>query len=293
MLIYIDENSGFCYGVEKTIQHAENAIKEGSPVYCLGEIVHNEREVERLQAKGLITIENDDLKKITNAKVLIRAHGVPPETYRQVENNSNELIDGTCPIVLHLQKKVCLSVEEMKGTGGQIIIYGKKGHPEVTGLVGQTNGTAIVVIGIEDLQNVDFSKPIALFAQTTQSKKGFEQIGNYIKERMSHFFPSEPIPLKITDSICRYVLNRGEHIKEFANKYDVVIFVSGTNSSNGKILFDICLKSNPNSHLVSDVNDVKPEWFRNATSAGICSATSTPRWLMEAVAERIKKITGN
>jgi 4-hydroxy-3-methylbut-2-en-1-yl diphosphate reductase len=293
MLIEIDNSSGFCYGVEKTIQLAENALNEGSSVYCLGEIVHNEQEVERLRNKGLIIIEHDDLKNITHSKVLIRAHGVPPATYKQIEGHSNLIKDGTCPIVLNLQKKVRAAWEEMKETGGQIIIYGKQGHPEVTGLVGQTDGKAIVANKPEDLDKIDFSKPTALFAQTTQSKKSYDLFSNMIKEKMLHFFSFETLPLKITDSICRYVSNRGEHIKEFAQKYDVIIFVSGTSSSNGKILYDVCLNNNPNSFLVSNADEVKREWFEHAASVGICSATSTPRWLMDVIAERIKNLTLN
>jgi 4-hydroxy-3-methylbut-2-enyl diphosphate reductase len=293
MQIEIDNQSGFCYGVVKTIQLAEDALNDGNPVYCLGEIVHNEKEVERLKAKGLIIIDHNDLKRISNSTVLTRAHGEPPETYKQIEDNANHLKEGTCPIVLHLQKKVRLAWKEMKEIDGQIVIYGKNGHAEVTGLIGQTNGTAIVVNNIDNLEEIDFSKPVALFAQTTQPISGYEMIGNAIKERMLHFFPSDALPLKITDSICGHVSNRGERIKEFAHNYDVVIFVSGTNSSNGKVLYDICLKSNSNSFRVTNADEVKREWFEHAASVGICSATSTPRWLMEVVAERIKIITNN
>ncbi len=293
MQIEIDDMSGFCYGVVKTIQLAEDALNDGGHVYCLGEIVHNDEEVKRLKSKGLLIIDHDDLKNISNSTILIRAHGEPPETYRQIEDNANPLKEGTCPIVLQLQKKVRAAWEEMKETNGQIVIYGKKGHAEVTGLVGQTNGAAIVVNKTDDLSMIDFSRPVALFAQTTQPMSGYETIGNAIIERMLHFFPTDTLPLKISDSICRHVSNRGDHIKKFAHKYDVVIFVSGTNSSNGKVLYDICLKSNSNSFWVTSAGEVKLEWFEHAASVGICSATSTPRWLMEVVAERIKNITNN
>jgi 4-hydroxy-3-methylbut-2-enyl diphosphate reductase len=291
MNIEIDKHSGFCYGVVKTIQLAENALEEGNPVYCLGDIVHNEREVERLKSKGLIVIDHADLKRISNFTVLIRAHGEPPDTYRRVEANANILKEGTCPIVLHLQKKIQTAWEETKMINGQIVIYGKKGHAEVIGLVGQTDNEAIVVSNEDDLGKVDFSRPVVLFAQTTQPIEGFECIGGIIRERMRPHFPSDQLPLTINDSICRHVSKRGIHIREFAEKHDVIVFVSGTSSSNGKALYEICKKANSNSFKIADTSELKQEWFANVASVGICSATSTPMWLMEEAAEKIKQIS--
>ena len=293
MQIEIDSNSGFCYGVTKTIQIAEEALSEGHPVYCLGEIVHNEEEVERLKSKGLVIIAPKDLAAIENSKVLVRAHGEPPATYKQIGEHSNTLHEGTCPIVLVLQKKVRDAWNSLKSTNGQVIIYGKKGHAEVVGLAGQTSNEAIIISQEGELDSIDFSKPIAIFAQTTQSMEGYDGIITEIKKRMSPFFSNVAIPLQITDSICRHVSKRGEHLIEFSKKYEVIIFVSGTNSSNGKVLFEICKKSNPNSYWVPNTGEVKQEWFSNTHSAGICGATSTPQWLMEKVAEKIKDLTNN
>jgi 4-hydroxy-3-methylbut-2-enyl diphosphate reductase len=288
MNIEIDNHSGFCYGVVRTIQLAENALAEGNPVYCLGDIVHNEKEVERLKSKGLIIINHEDLKKISNFKVLIRAHGEPPDTYKQIEANTNKLMEGTCPIVLQLQKKVLKACEEMNSVNGQVVIYGKKGHAEVIGLEGQTGNKAIVVSNVDDLEDIDFSRPIALFAQTTQPLDGYELICSTIKHRMEPNFNTNQLPLTICDSICRHVSKRGDHIKEFAKRHDVVVFVSGTNSSNGKVLYDICRKANPKSYKIADPSELKQEWFTQVNSVGICSATSTPIWLMEEAAEKIK-----
>jgi 4-hydroxy-3-methylbut-2-en-1-yl diphosphate reductase len=291
MQIEIDSDSGFCYGVVKTIQLAEDTLKEGGPVYCLGEIVHNEEEVERLKSAGLIIINREDLKNIKNSKVLIRAHGEAPETYKRITAQSNTLKEGTCPIVLQLQKKIHAAFEEMKNTGGQVVIYGKKDHAEVIGLRGQTDNTAIIISNENDLDQINFSKPIALFAQTTQSLDGFEEISNAIGQHMLKHFPLNRVPLKITDSICRHVAKRGEHLARFSQKFDVIVFVSGTNSSNGKVLFETCRQKNPNTYWVPNADKVKREWFLNARSVGICGATSTPRWLMEKVAKQINTLT--
>lgn len=291
MQIEIDSNSGFCYGVTKTIQLAEEALNDGQPVYSLGEIVHNEEEVERLKAKGLIIINKDDLANISGSKVLIRAHGEPASTYQKIESGSNRLHDGTCPIVLQLQKKVHQAWIDTKAAGGLVIIYGKKGHAEVVGLAGQTNNEALVISHKEELATVDFSKPVAIFAQTTQSMEGYAEITDEIKRQMERFFPTDQLPLKITDSICRHVSKRGVHLAEFSKKHSTIVFVSGTNSSNGKVLYEVCKRANPNSFWVPGANEVQKEWFSNAESVGICGATSTPQWLMEKVADKIKEIT--
>lgn len=293
MQIEVDSGSGFCYGVTKTIQLAEKALNEGKTVYCLGEIVHNEEEVERLKSKGLIVITKDNLKDISDADVLIRAHGEPGSTYHTIKDGSNRLHDGTCPIVLVLQKKVREAWSALKASNGQVIIYGKKGHAEVIGLAGQTNDEALIISHKEEIEKIDFSRPIAIFAQTTQSTEGYTEIIHEIKQGMAKFFPADNLPLQVTDSICKHVSKRGEHLVEFAKTHDVIVFVSGTNSSNGKVLYEVCKKANPNSHWVPSANEVKKEWFSNAQSVGICGATSTPQWLMEKVAEQITEITNN
>lgn len=290
MQIEIDSNSGFCYGVVKTVELAEAALSSGQPVYCLGEIVHNEEEVERLRAKGLTVINHEDLQHIKNATVLVRAHGEPPSTYNQISEGKNMLKEGTCPIVLQLQKKVRDAWAEMQQVNGQIVIYGKKGHAEVVGLCGQTDNKAIVVSSPDDLASVDFTKPVWLFSQTTQPLEGFQTIAALLKDKLSVSFPGQE-PLKVTDSICRHVSKRGEHLKVFAQKFDVVIFVCGTHSSNGKVLFEICKKTNPNAYWVPGAEYVQKEWFVDKKSVGIAGATSTPRWLMEQVALKIEEIS--
>ena len=290
MLVEIDNKSGFCYGVVKTIKLAEEALGLGEPVYCLGEIVHNEEEVERLKSKGLIIINHEDLNEIHNSTVLIRAHGEPPSTYQTIHDNANFLTEGTCPIVLQLQKKVHSVWEEFKDNQGQVVIYGKQGHAEVNGLVGQVQNKAIVIDSINDLDKIDFSKPVGLFAQTTQSPAGYEEIAETIRQKMRIYFDAENVPLKITNSICGHVSKRAEHLAEFSKNYDVVIFVSGSKSSNGKVLLETCRKSNPNTYWISHPDDLKVDWIRNASSIGICGATSTPQWLMESVVQKINEI---
>lgn len=293
MQIEIDSHSGFCYGVTKTIRLAEEALSNGQPVYCLGEIVHNQEEVNRLAKQGLVVIQNKDLADISGSKVLIRAHGEPDSTYQNIQTHGNQLFDGTCPIVLQLQKKVRKTFEEMKAAHGQVIIYGKKGHAEVVGLVAQTNNEAIVVSNAEELDKINFSIPTSVFAQTTQAPGDYERIITEIKARMGKCFPQGQIPLQITDSICRHVSKRGEHLNNFAQQHDVIIFVSGKNSSNGKVLYEVCRKANTNSYWIAEPGEIKGEWFLNTSSTGICGATSTPLWLMEKVAEKIGEITNN
>ena len=290
MFIEIDRNSGFCYGVVNTIGLAEQLLQDGKPVYCLGEIVHNEEEVRRLTSKGLKIINHSDLGEIRNATVLIRAHGEPPKTYQQLEANENTFTDGTCPIVLHLQKKIRTAWAELEPLNGQVVIYGKKDHAEVIGLAGQLEGKAIVVSAIDDIDQIDPSRPVALFSQTTQSMEGYNEISNAIQQKMKNHFHEDSIPLKVTDSVCKHVSKRGENLREFAKKHSVIVFVCGTKSSNGKVLFDICKGINPQSFWVPSAEMVKNEWFENTDSVGICGATSTPVWLMEDVAEKIKTL---
>lgn len=282
--IEIDSESGFCFGVVTAIRKAEAELERGKTLYCLGDIVHNSAEVKRLEAKGLTTITHEQLAELHDTKVLLRAHGEPPHTYRTAAKNGIEIIDATCPVVLKLQQRIKTNFNT-PGKRPQIVIYGKLGHAEVNGLVGQTEGTAIVVEDIAGLDRVDFNRDIALYSQTTKSLEGFQQIIDEINRRKS-----PDVKFEYFDTICRQVANRVEHIKEFARSKDVVIFVAGAKSSNGKILFNHCLDVNPRSHLLGEVADLKAEWLSGASTLGICGATSTPRWLMEEVAEAVRLI---
>ncbi len=284
--IEIDSESGFCFGVVTAIRKAEEELAESGTIYCLGDIVHNSGEVERLKAKGLVTITHADLAKLRGVKVLLRAHGEPPETYRTARERDIEVIDATCPVVLRLQQRI----KELYNSTGeaerpQIVIYGKLGHAEVNGLVGQTEGNAIVVEDPDGLAQVDFSRPVALYSQTTKSLEGFRSIIAEIERRMK-----PGVSFRYFDTICRQVSNRVDKLREFARNKDVVLFVAGAKSSNGKILFSHCLAENPRTYLVADENDLKPEWFNGASTVGICGATSTPRWLMEQVREALDKM---
>lgn len=281
MIIEIDQNSGFCFGVVNAIEKAEETLAKDKTLYCIGDIVHNNIEVDRLKDQGLKTINHDEFEKLSNAKVLFRAHGEPPLSYEKAKENNIEIIDASCPVVLNLQKRINKTYLELKKIDGQILIYGKKGHAEVNGLVGQTEGEAIVIEHIEDLKKVDFEKPVTLFSQTTKTISGFKEITDILKLKCQN-------ELKINDTICRKVSNRMPNIREFAKKHDVVIFVSGQKSSNGKLLFDVCKQENSQSYFVSHPDELEMTWFTEAKSIGISGATSTPSWLMEQIAENIK-----
>ena len=287
--IEIDSDSGFCFGVVRVIKLAEKTLDEDGKLFCLGDIVHNNRELDRLKGRGLVVIDYDEFKQLKNCKVLIRAHGEPPDTYQIAEKNNIELIDGTCPVVLRLQQRIKEKYEILKPDNGQIVVYGKKGHAEVRGLTGHTDNKAIIVETMEDLEVLDISRPLHLFAQTTKSKEGYSNIVGKIKE-MYQTGTDKKIYLHCTDSICAQVSARSAKIREFCTKHDVIVFVSGEKSSNGKILFEVCKKENSNSYFVSNEDQIKGFWFTNAKSVGICGATSTPKWLMEEVAEVIKKL---
>lgn len=281
--IEIDPESGFCFGVVTAIRKAEEHLRElsedGEGLCCLGDIVHNSDEVERLRRKGLRTINHSDLDSLSEGStVLLRAHGEPPETYAKARSRNIRIIDATCPVVLRLQQRVKEAYNSPSRP--QIVIYGKNGHAEVNGLVGQTAGEAIVVEGPDGLDRVDFSRPIALFSQTTKSLEGFRSIISEIGKRIA-----EGVDFKYYDTICRQVSNRADHLREFARAHDVVLFVAGTKSSNGKVLFNHCLSENPRTHLLANASELRKEWLAGAASVGICGATSTPRWLMEEVAE--------
>ena len=281
--VEIDEGSGFCFGVVTAINKAEEELTKGGTLYCLGDIVHNSREVERLKAMGLITINHEEFNRLHDVKVLLRAHGEPPETYTIARRNNIEIIDATCPVVLRLQKKIKQEYIQEDDEEKQIVIYGKNGHAEVLGLVGQTTGQAIVIEKLEEAGTLDFSKSIRLYSQTTKSLDEFQKIVEYIKEHIS-----PKVTFEYYDTICRQVANRIPNIKKFAASHDLVFFVSGKKSSNGKILFSECKKVNPNSHLIDSAEEIDNELLLGAESIGICGATSTPKWLMEEISEAIK-----
>lgn len=274
--IEIDNGSGFCFGVTTAIQKAEEELRKGTPLYCLGDIVHNGRECERLKAMGLTTINHEEFEKLHNVKVLLRAHGEPPETYRIAQKNHIDIIDATCPVVLRLQKRIKQEFDMKERNGKQIVIYGKNGHAEVLGLVGQTDGEAIVIESLEEARRLDFNRDIRLYSQTTKSLDEFWQIVDYIK---SHIAPSATFAYY--DTICRQVANRMPNIRTFATSHDLIFFVCGKKSSNGKILFNECRKVNPNSHLIDNPDEINPDLLKGVESIGICGATSTPKWLME------------
>ena len=289
MKITIDSNSGFCFGVVYAIQKAEEELDRSGKLYCLGDIVHNNKEVERLNAKGLKVIDHETLKSLYDCKVLIRAHGEPPETYEIALKNNIELIDASCPVVLKLQNRVRTSFDTIEDEDGQIVIYGEPGHAEVNGLIGQTLGKAIIVKDEEDLFKIDFSKPVTLFSQTTKSSSGFLKMKNLIEERSHKQMENEVTDefLVSNDTICRQVSNREPHLKKFSENHDVILFVSGKKSSNGKALFEVCKSINSNSYFISDEDEIDKKWLKKDNTIGICGATSTPMWLMEKVAERL------
>lgn len=285
MIIEIDQDSGFCFGVVTAIRKAEEELAKGETLYCLGDIVHNSREVERLKKLGLITINHDEFKQLRNAKVLLRAHGEPPETYQTASENNIEIIDATCPVVLQLQKRIKQAYQQDESQHDQIVIYGKNGHAEVLGLVGQTEGKAIVIESAEEVKKLDMNKNIRLFSQTTKSLEGFQEIVEYIQQ---HISPNATF--LYYDTICRQVANRMPRLRKFAASHDLIFFVSGKKSSNGKVLFDECLKVNPRSQLIDSEQDINPDTLHDVNSIGICGATSTPKWLMEKIQNKIKQV---
>lgn len=291
--VTIDKNSGYCFGVEYAIKMAEDELEENKMLYCLGDIVHNDMEVKRLYDKGLRIINREDLKSLKNCKVLIRAHGEPPETYEIALQNNLELIDASCPVVLKLQNRVKNAYDQAGKKGGQIVIYGKDGHAEVIGLNGQTEQNAIIIGGEADLDKIDFSRPIVLFSQTTKSTAGFYKIKELINQRIkSQSIDNQLIDeFEANDSICRQVSNREPQLQKFAQEHEVVLFVSGKKSSNGKALFQVCQTYNENSYFIENEEGINIDWLNNKQSVGICGATSTPMWLMEKVAKTIEEMT--
>ena len=289
MKITIDTYSGFCFGVVYAIEMAESILKNEASLYCLGDIVHNNKEVERLNALGLKIIDHNDLHDLKDCKVLIRAHGEPPSTYELALKNNIQLLDASCPVVLKLQHQIKGGYEEIKQIDGQVIIFGKQGHAEVVGLLGQTNNNAIVVASFEDLEKIDFNKSIYIYSQTTKSPKAYQDITLEIEKRIK-MSTNTNIKYIVNDTLCRQVSGREPQLKQFSTLNDVVIFVSGKKSSNGKMLYESCKNENQNSHFISDIDELKADWFLGVNSVGICGATSTPRWLMESVQKAIEKI---
>ena len=305
MQIEIDNGSGFCFGVTTAIKKAEEELAQGGTLYCLGDIVHNSMECERLRQMGLVTINHDDLRELHGVKVLLRAHGEPPSTYELARRNNIEIIDATCPVVLQLQKRIKQQYEAPsdlpqmgetgrtqpvaeaspswgRSEGAEIVIFGKKGHAEVLGLVGQTQGEAIVIESFEEVKLLDFSRDIYLYSQTTKSLDEFHRIIEYIQ---SHIAPEATF--RSFDTICRSVANRMPNISQFAARHDLILFVCGRKSSNGKVLFNECLRVNTNTHLIEGPEEIQSEWLYGIETVGICGATSTPKWLMEQCRDAI------
>ncbi len=284
--IEIDSDSGFCFGVKKAIETAEKELAINGNLFCLGDIVHNDMEMDRLQKEGMVSIATDDIKKIKSNKIFIRAHGEPPHTYKLAKDNHLEVIDATCPVVLKLQKRIKQSWEILEPRNGQVIIYGKKGHAEVIGLKGQTNNNALIIESFNEIDQIDLNRSIHLYAQTTKSIEGFKKISQYIATHIK-----EGVEFKSFDTICRQVANRLPKMNSFAVKHDIIVFVGGAKSSNAKMLFDECKKVNPDSYFISSPDQLEPTWFATQPdSIGICGATSTPPWLMQRIATEIEII---
>lgn len=282
--VEIDEGSGFCFGVTTAISKAEAELRKHKPLYCLGDIVHNSDEVERLRKLGLVTITHEELAGLRNVTVLLRAHGEPPSTYELARKNGISIIDATCPVVLQLQKRIKQAYAD-SAEGTQIVIFGKHGHAEVNGLVGQTDGNAIVVENTSDLDKVDTSKDIVLFSQTTKPLRGLQEMVGNLDQKMMH-----EAKFRWFDTICRQVANRADNLKKFARGHDVILFVSGAKSSNGRALYSECKEVNPHTYLILNASELDRSWLEGASSIGICGATSTPRWLMEEVREKVNQM---
>jgi 4-hydroxy-3-methylbut-2-enyl diphosphate reductase len=290
MKVTIDKHSGFCWGVVRAINFAENELEESQKLYSLGDIIHNLMEIQRLKEKGLETIHQEDLEEIKGGKVLIRAHGEPPETYRVARARGIELIDATCPVVTRVQERIRKHYDD----GYQIVIYGKREHAEVIGLVGQTNGEAIVIKSMEEIEKVDLSRKTVLFSQTTMDKTTFYQIKEELERRTKELvvesFEDNALDFHAKDTICGQVSGRDRKLRVFAQENDVVVFIAGHNSSNGKVLYKICRQANPRTYFVETEAEIQQEWFHGVESVGITGATSTPQWLMEQVRDFIQSL---
>ena len=286
MRIVIDDNSGFCFGVVRAIGEAESALQRHGEVYSLGDIVHNRVEVQRLEALGLHTITHGDIANLQGRTLLIRAHGEPPTTYRLAESVGVNVIDATCPVVARLQRRVREAYDKMQQVGGSLLLLGKRGHAEVVGLTGQVDDDVVVIERMEDLDSVDFSRPIYMLSQTTQSIELFEALGREVMRRAE-----DASAVTLDDTICRRVAGRESLLAEFSKSVDVVLFVSGRKSSNGKVLYDVCRRHNSRAYNIEEASEIDIAWLEGAESVGICGATSTPRWLMERVAESVDAMT--
>jgi 4-hydroxy-3-methylbut-2-en-1-yl diphosphate reductase len=291
MNVEVDQGSGFCFGVENAVEIAEKALARGEKIYCLGQLVHNDIEVNRLSRLGLVTINYKKYQDLKDCKVLIRAHGEPPETYVIAKKNNIELIDATCPIVKRLQARIKKSWDEANRNDGQVVIYGKADHAEVAGLLGQTENKAILLNDEKDIEKIDLTKPVLLFSQTTMNITSYKQIADKIRSRMREKGVKYPGDLvHVHNTICGQVSNREPKLREFAQYHDVVLFVSGKESSNGKMLYSICKKANPLTYFISSPGEIDPRWFIDKNSIGICGATSTPKWLIDNIREKIASI---
>ncbi len=289
-IIEIDKASGFCFGVTTAIRKAEEELNRSGHLYCLGDIVHNSNEVERLESNGLVTITHDQLRRLHGVKVLLRAHGEPPETYEVARRNNIDVIDATCPVVLKLQQRIKASFDEAlsRGRDAQVVIYGKRGHAEVNGLVGQTHGSAIVIESVDEIDSIDYSRDIYLYSQTTKSLEGFKQIVGEIRRRIK-----PGVQFQSFDTICRSVANRIPQIREFASQHQLILFVCGKKSSNGRILFAQCHDANPDSHLITSETEIDNDWLEGRQRIGICGATSTPMWLMNRVRDYVDSVVNS
>ncbi len=287
MTIEIDDKSGFCFGVVRAISEAERALAKGGTVYSLGDIVHNRIEVQRLEQLGLHTVTHAEMERLGGCRLFIRAHGEPPTTYAEARTLGIDVIDATCPVVARLQKRVKYAHDRMRPVGGQVVILGKRGHAEVVGLTGQVEESTLVIEGRQDLEAIDFTRPVYFLSQTTQSIALFEELSDEMRRRAT-----VPEQVQVDDTICRQVSGREQHLTEFAKRFDTVLFVSGRKSSNGKVLFAVCRQANPHSRQIEEPAEIDPAWFERVQSVGICGATSTPKWLMEQVAEHLRKLLG-
>ena len=290
MEVEIDRQSGFCFGVQNAVEIAEQALLKGEKVFSLGPIVHNDREVERLSSLGLVSIDHRQFRNLMNCKVLIRAHGEPPDTYSIAENNNIEIIEATCPIVKKLQSRIRQTWHKVVESNGQVVIFGKPGHAEVVGLMGQINNEGILISGPEDIKKVNALKPVYLFAQTTMSKTDYGKVAEAIRQRMIENGIDPENNLVVHSTTCGQVSNREPHLRSFAGKHDVVVFVSGKESSNGKMLYSVCKSVNADTHFISSPEEIEIAWFEGKQSAGICGATSTPKWLIEKTAAIVRNL---
>ena len=291
MIVEVDKHSGFCFGVQNAVEIAEKALKAGEKVFSLGSIVHNDKEVERLSSLGLKSIDHDYFRQLKDCKVLIRAHGEPPETYITAASNNIFIIEATCPIVKRLQSRIKDTWLETRKRNGQIVIFGKSGHAEVIGLLGQINNEGILVSDLSDIDKVDINRPVYLFAQTTMGVKPYNSFASILRKKMKdNGIANIESMLTVNRTICGQVSNREPHLKEFASRHETIIFVSGRESSNGRMLYSVCKSINPDTHFVSSPEEIDKSWFEGRKSAGICGATSTPKWLIEKIRDIISNI---